>query len=127
MTAGAQVFEGGPPEPAGGPHERTGDGAPRWMAAERDAARRPGTEPGLQADSSPAPGSLTVHPPCGRRWPGTPHPDTGHRWTAGVASLIAVLSTLSVVPLTAAVLRWRPLTDLDRRLAALDAELDLAR
>ena len=44
-----------------------------------------------------------------------------------MASLIAVLSALSVVPLTAAVLRWRPLTDLDRRLTALDVELDLAR
>ncbi len=44
-----------------------------------------------------------------------------------MSSLIAALAALSVVPLTAVVLRWRPLTDLDRRLAALDVELDLVR
>src|SRR3712207_8803868 len=38
----AQAFEGCPPEPAGGPLEPAGNGRPRWMAAHRDAARRPG-------------------------------------------------------------------------------------
>src|SRR3712207_7557235 len=50
----AQAFEGCPPEPAGGPLEPAGNGRPRWMAAHRDAARHPGTEPGVQADSSVA-------------------------------------------------------------------------
>src|SRR5512139_872728 len=29
------MFEGGPPESAGRPHEAAGDGSPRWMVAER--------------------------------------------------------------------------------------------
>src|SRR4051794_29889332 len=47
-----RTSEGCPPECAGGPHEVAGNGGPRWMAAERDAARRPGTEPGLQTNPS---------------------------------------------------------------------------
>jgi hypothetical protein len=52
MTGPARVFEGCPPELVGGPHEATGNGGPRWMAADRNAARRAETEPGLQAGSS---------------------------------------------------------------------------
>jgi hypothetical protein len=48
----ARAFEGGPPELAGRPHEAVGNGSPRWMVADRDAARRAETEPGLQAGSS---------------------------------------------------------------------------
>jgi hypothetical protein len=47
-----RTSEGCPPECVGGPHEAAGNGGPRWMAAERDAARRPGTEPGLQTSPS---------------------------------------------------------------------------
>src|SRR3954447_9416548 len=38
--------------PAGRPLEPAGNGRPRWMTAHREAARRPRTEPGVQADSS---------------------------------------------------------------------------
>ena len=38
----AQAFEGGPPEPAGEPLERAGNGPPRWMVAERDRREAPG-------------------------------------------------------------------------------------
>ena len=41
-TGGAQAFEGGPPESAGRPLERAGDGTPRWMVAERDRREAPG-------------------------------------------------------------------------------------
>ncbi len=54
----ARAFEGGPPELAGRSHEAPGDRRPRWMVAQREAARRAWTEPGLQASSS-APGPLT--------------------------------------------------------------------
>jgi hypothetical protein len=47
-----RTLEGCPPECAGGPHEAAGNGGPRWMVAERDAERRPGTEPGLQTSPS---------------------------------------------------------------------------
>src|SRR6476619_8670421 len=47
-----RTLEGCPPECAGGPHEAVGNGGPRWMVAERRAARRPGTEPGLQTSPS---------------------------------------------------------------------------
>ena len=47
-----RTLEGCPPECAGGPHEAVGNGGPRWMVAERSAARRPGTEPGLQTSPS---------------------------------------------------------------------------
>jgi hypothetical protein len=50
-----RTLEGCPPECAGGPHEAAGNGGPRWMAAERSAARRPGTEPGLQTSPSALP------------------------------------------------------------------------
>ena len=50
-----RTYEGCPPECAGGPHETIGNGGPRWMVAERDAARRPGTEPGLQTSPSVKP------------------------------------------------------------------------
>src|SRR3954447_25804636 len=40
--------------PAGRPLEPAGNGRPRWMTAHREAARRPWTEPGVQADSSVA-------------------------------------------------------------------------
>ena len=46
------TLEGCPPECTGGPHEVVGNGGPRWMVAERCAARRPGTEPGLQTSPS---------------------------------------------------------------------------
>ena len=42
-------------------------------------------------------------------------------------SLIAVTSALAAVPLTLVSLRLRPLTELDRRLSAVDVELDAAR
>jgi hypothetical protein len=48
----ARAVEGGPPELAGRPHEAVGNGSPRWMVADRAAARRTETEPGLQAGSS---------------------------------------------------------------------------
>jgi hypothetical protein len=47
-----RTFEGGPPECAGRPQEAAGNGGRRWMVAERDVARRPGTEPGLQTSPS---------------------------------------------------------------------------
>src|SRR4051794_14972116 len=47
-----RTSEGCPPECAGGPHEAAGNGGPRWMVAERSAARTPGTEPGLQTNPS---------------------------------------------------------------------------
>jgi hypothetical protein len=47
-----RTLEGCPPECAGGPQEAAGNGGRRWMVAERDAARRPGTEPGLQTSPS---------------------------------------------------------------------------
>ena len=51
-TVEQRTSEGCPPECAGGPHEAAGNGGPRWMVAERRAARRPGTEPGLQTSPS---------------------------------------------------------------------------
>jgi hypothetical protein len=58
------------PMPAGRPLEPAGNGRPRWMTAHREAARRPWTEPGVQADSSVVP-PLT----CGYAvsWGGSPH------------------------------------------------------
>src|SRR3954454_11279171 len=46
--------------PAGRPLEPAGNGRPRWMTAHREAARRPWTEPGVQADSSVAPSDPAV-------------------------------------------------------------------
>ncbi|WP_276309181.1 hypothetical protein [Nakamurella deserti] len=42
-------------------------------------------------------------------------------------SLLAVVTALLAVPAAAVSLRLRPLTELDRRLSAVDAELDAAR
>ena len=58
-----RTSEGCPPECAGGPHEVTGNGGPRWMAAERSAARRPGTEPGLQTSPSATGAPARTHRP----------------------------------------------------------------
>src|SRR4051812_27143366 len=52
--------------PAGRPLEPAGNGRPRWMTAHREAARRPWTEPGVQADSSVA-----------RLWPALMPPGQG--------------------------------------------------
>jgi len=39
-----RAFEGGPPELAGRSHEGVGNGAPRWMVANRVVARRHGEQ-----------------------------------------------------------------------------------
>ena len=39
LAGAAQAFEGGPPEPAGRPHEVAGNGDPRWMVAAAPLAR----------------------------------------------------------------------------------------
>jgi len=44
-----------------------------------------------------------------------------------VNSLLAVVTALLAVPTTAVLLRLRPITELDRRLSAVDAELDATR
>ena len=74
-----RTSEGCPPECAGGPHEAAGNGGPRWMVAERSAARRPGTEPGLQ--TSPSASSrwiveiVTTHGPGGEETEDTVRPE----------------------------------------------------